>query len=168
MKRSYNLDQIGRELRVQPSMRLTEMKSRDQWTEDWQWGRISNFEYLMYLNREADRSFNDLTQYPVFPWVVKDYTSRHLDLTDPQTFRDLSKPIGALNPVRLEEFRKRYEEMKEVHDELEDAEWPMAAPPFMYGCHYSTPGYVVYYVVRKAPQLMLRLQNGRFDMPDRY
>ena len=23
----------------------------------------------------ADRSINDLTQYPVFPWVVADYTS---------------------------------------------------------------------------------------------
>lgn len=28
-------------------------------------GRISNFDYLMYLNREAGRSFKDLTQYPV-------------------------------------------------------------------------------------------------------
>ena len=33
------------------------------------------------------------------------------------------------------------------------------------GCHYSTPGYVVYYLMRSEPQLMLRLQNGRFDAP---
>lgn len=33
------------------------------------------------------------------------------------------------------------------------------------GCHYSTPGYVVYYLMRSDPQLMLRLQNGRFDAP---
>lgn len=31
-------------------------------------------------------------------------------------------------------------------------------PPFMYGCHYSTPGYVVFYLMRSDPQLMLRLQ----------
>ena len=55
---------------------------------------MSNFEYLMYLNTIADRSFNDLTQYPVFPWVVADYTSAVLDLESPDTFRDLSKPIG--------------------------------------------------------------------------
>jgi len=30
-------------------------------------------------------------QYPVFPWVIKDYSSKELDLTNPNTFRDLSK-----------------------------------------------------------------------------
>jgi factor associated with neutral sphingomyelinase activation len=35
----------------------------------WQRGEIDNFEYLMHLNSAADRSFNDLTQYPVMPWV---------------------------------------------------------------------------------------------------
>ena len=34
---------------------------------------ISNAEYLMLLNFAANRSFNDATQYPVFPWVVADY-----------------------------------------------------------------------------------------------
>ena len=33
-------------------------------------------------------------------------------------------------------------------------------PPFMYGCHYSSPGYVVFYLMRSDPQLMLRLQVG--------
>ncbi len=33
------------------------------------------------------------------------------------------------------------------------------------GCHFSTPGYVVFYLMRSQPQLMLRLQNGRFDAP---
>lgn len=49
----------------------------------------------------ADRTFNDLTQYPVFPWVVSDYSSTTLDLTNSKTFRDFTKPIGALNPERL-------------------------------------------------------------------
>ena len=26
----------------------------------------------------ADRSFNDLTQYPVFPWILADYKSEEL------------------------------------------------------------------------------------------
>jgi hypothetical protein len=37
-------------------------------------------------------------------WVVRvvtDYTSSKLKLDDPKTFRDLSKPIGALNAERL-------------------------------------------------------------------
>ena len=37
----------------------------------------------------------------------------------------------------------------------------------MYGTHYSTPGYVLFYIVRVAPEYMLCLQNGAFDAPDR-
>jgi len=109
----------------------------------------------MYLNSLADRSFNDLTQYPVFPWIIADYTSRELDLNNPATFRDLSKPIGALNPERLAALKRRYQQMPDTEQK------------FLYGTHYSTPGYVLYYLVRKAPEYMLRLQNGRFDEPDR-
>ncbi len=36
-----------------------------------------------------------------------------------------------------------------------------ADPPFLYGTHYSCPGYVMYWLVRAAPAHLLRLQNGR-------
>lgn len=39
----------------------------------------------------AGRSFCDLNQYPVFPWVLTNYESDTLDLTDPNNYRDLSK-----------------------------------------------------------------------------
>eukprot|EP00250_Pteridium_aquilinum_P011894 c20373_g1_i2 orf=431-2884(-) len=124
----------------------------------WQEGKISNYDYLIYLNLAAGRSFCDLTQWPVMPWVLSDYTSHVLDLSNPQTFRDLSKPIGALNAERLSIFKERYTQMTEE-----------GGPdhPFLYGTHYSTPGYVLYWLVRLAPAHMLRLQNGRFDAPDR-
>ena len=41
------------------------------------------------------------------------------------------------------------------------------SPKFLYGTHYSTPGYVLHYLVRVAPEYMLRLQNGNFDKADR-
>ena len=50
-------------------------------------------------------------QWPVFPWVLADYHSVTLDLNNSSSFRDLSKPIGALNPQRLESFRLRFREM---------------------------------------------------------
>jgi len=40
-------------------------------------------------------------------------------------------------------------------------------PPFLYGTHYSNPGYVMYWLVRAAPGHLLRLQSGKFDAPDR-
>jgi Beige/BEACH domain len=119
----------------------------------WRCGEMSNFDYLMYLNLASGRSFNDLSQYPVFPWVVSDFTSPSLDLSSPTTFRDLSLPIGAINPMRLANYRERYREMP--------------PPRFFYGTHYSTPAYVINYLVRAAPAAMIRLQNGRFDTPDR-
>lgn len=37
----------------------------------------------------------------------------------------------------------------------------------MYGSHYSAPGYVIGYLLRKKPEYMLKLQSGKFDKPDR-
>lgn len=61
----------------------------------------------------ADRTTHDLTQYPVFPWVICDYTSESIDLNDEKYYRDLTKPIGALNEQRLKQLQERYEEMDE-------------------------------------------------------
>ena len=68
---------------------------------------ITNYEYLMFLNTVAGRTYNDLNQYPVFPWVITNYDSQELDLSSPNNFRDLSKPIGALNHSRREYFENR-------------------------------------------------------------
>ena len=61
----------------QPLLQLEDIRE-DNMTLKWQNGLISNFDYLIYLNSAADRSFNDLTQYPVFPWVIADYVSQEL------------------------------------------------------------------------------------------
>lgn len=73
----------------------------------WQSGEISNFQYLMHLNTLAGRGYSDLTQYPVFPWILADYESKILDLSDPNTFRRLDKPMGCQTMEGEEEFKKR-------------------------------------------------------------
>ena len=131
-------------------------------TSAWQLGKISNFDYILYCNLVAGRSFNDLTQYPVFPWILQDYSSPSLDLLNPNIYRDLSRPIGALNDDRLKQYVSRYQDMINEKKFSPDID-----PPFMYGTHYSCPGYTLYWLVRSAPAHMLRLQNGKFDAPDR-
>lgn len=121
--------------------------------EGWKAGKISNFDYILALNSAAGRTFHDLSRYPVFPWVVADYTSEILDLNNPETFRDLTKPVGALNAERLEYFMSRYKSMQGDMDHA-----------FLYGTHYSAPGYVLYYLVRSMPDQMLCLQNGTWDI----
>lgn len=37
------------------------------------------------------RTYNDLNQYHVFPWVLVSYDSEELDLSTATTYRDLSK-----------------------------------------------------------------------------
>ena len=50
------------------------------------------FTELLFLSHVViGRSFCDLNQYPVFPWVLTNYESDTLDLTDSNNYRDLSK-----------------------------------------------------------------------------
>ena len=44
----------------------------------------------------SGRTYNDLNQYPVFPWVLTNYTSETLDLNDSSNYRDLSKVINVV------------------------------------------------------------------------
>lgn len=46
---------------------------------------------IVFLFVFSGRTYNDLNQYPVFPWVLTNYESEELDLTLPANFRDLSK-----------------------------------------------------------------------------
>eukprot|EP00127_Corallochytrium_limacisporum_P000779 Clim_evm65s25 gene=Clim_evmTU65s25 len=137
-----------------------ETMKRSKLTEQWVAGKISNYQYLMELNTIAGRTFNDLNQYPVFPWVIADYSSQKLDLTDPHTYRDLSKPIGALNPDRLEIFKERYHSFEDPSG---------VVPKFHYGSHYSTSAGVLHFLIRLEPftTLHINLQGGRFDYANR-
>ena len=54
----------------------------------------------MLINQYSGRSFSDINQYYVFPWVIQDYKSKKLNLKNPETFRDLRKPMGAVNPAK--------------------------------------------------------------------
>ncbi|XP_050298842.1 neurobeachin isoform X6 [Anthonomus grandis grandis] len=127
-------------------------------TQKWQRREISNFEYLMFLNTIAGRTYNDLNQYPVFPWVLTNFDSKELDLSQPNNYRDLSKPIGALNPSRRNYFEDRYSSWE--HESI---------PPFHYGTHYSTSAFVYNWLIRLEPftTMFLALQGGKFDYPNR-
>ena len=39
------------------------------------------------------------------PWIISDYTSSELNLSDINVYRDLSKPMGALNEERLQSLK---------------------------------------------------------------
>lgn len=55
---------------------------------------MSNYEYLQWLNEIAGRNYNDITQYPVLPWVYIGDSPTITKENSPNTYRDLSKNIG--------------------------------------------------------------------------
>lgn len=42
-----------------------------------------------------------------FPWILADYTSEELDLSDPRVFRDLSKPVAVVNERNAKAVREK-------------------------------------------------------------
>ncbi|XP_059572112.1 neurobeachin isoform X1 [Alligator mississippiensis] len=151
---SYGLPQARRISLATPR----QLYKSSNMTQRWQRREISNFEYLMFLNTIAGRTYNDLNQYPVFPWVLTNYESEELDLTLPGNFRDLSKPIGALNPKRAVFYAERYETWEDEQ-----------TPPYHYNTHYSTSTSTLSWLVRIEPftTFFLNANDGKFDHPDR-
>lgn len=71
------------------------VNSREQLEEAtnlWLNHKLSNFKYLMLVNKFAGRSYLDPANYPVFPWIVANYSSS----SSHDSYRDLSKTVGAL------------------------------------------------------------------------
>uniref|UniRef100_A0A8C9VPQ2 Neurobeachin n=1 Tax=Scleropages formosus TaxID=113540 RepID=A0A8C9VPQ2_SCLFO len=151
---SYGLPQARRISLATPRAALQILNM----TQRWQRREISNFEYLMFLNTIAGRTYNDLNQYPIFPWVLTNYESEELDLTLPGNFRDLSKPIGALNPKRAVFYAERYETWEDDQ-----------APPCHYTSHYSTAISTLHWLLRIEPftTFFLNANDNKFDHPDR-
>ncbi|KAG5495255.1 hypothetical protein JKF63_02310 [Porcisia hertigi] len=131
----------------------------------WATGSLSNFEYLRFLNETAGRTNRDLNQYPVFPWVLADYTSSTLDLGAPSTFRNFAYPMGAQTETRRTAVSQLFENTREVLDD----ESMGKIYPFHHGTHYSTSGGVLYFLIRVEPfTTYARLfQGGDFDLAAR-
>jgi factor associated with neutral sphingomyelinase activation len=91
-----------------------------------------------------------------------------------RSFRDLSKNVGALSAQLLakvsalasavlwERASLTRLQAKERLLDMREGE-----PRFLFGSHFSTPMYVVYFLVRIYPKFMMRFTSGTFDLPDR-
>ena len=139
-------------------------------------GEITNYEYLLYLNKLSTRTYNDLTQYPILPWLVlKNDTLYSLTNNDEPPvenniitnceegkelcyLRDLNYPVSMQNNFKREEEIIKYnEDSKTTHYS------------FHCGTHYSTSSYIFYYLMRINPfgQNLIKLQNYKQENPNR-
>ncbi|NWH17524.1 LYST regulator, partial [Grus americana] len=139
-------------------------------THLWCTGQITNFEYLTHLNKHAGRSFNDLMQYPVFPFILSDYTNETLDLNDQSVYRNLVKPIAVQSKEKEDRYVDTYKYLEEEYRKGAREDDPMPpVQPYHYGSHYSNSGTVLHFLVRLPPftKMFLAYQDQSFDIPDR-
>lgn len=158
-----------------------------QATQLWRDRIITNFDYLMFLNKAAGRSFNDLMQYPVFPFVIADYINEMLDFRDSKTFRKLSKPLPVQEKGRESFYVQQFQYLKNECQRQQQHQFMPVMAPFHYGAvivvlmmfltsvffrlgsHYSNSGTVLHFLVRLPPftQIFIQYQDKNFDIPDR-
>ena len=115
---------------------------------DFEKNEISNFQYLLLVNKFSSRTYNDCNQYLVFPLLYMDINKKYE--------RNLSKAI-CLNKKDLKEedlikFKNNFETMG-----------------YHFNSHYSTMAYILYYLMRVIPFTFsqIKLQSGHFDAPSR-
>ena len=86
--------------------------------DEWQNFKISTLEYIMWLNIYSGRSFNDLTQYPVFPWIISNYTTNELD--NENDYRNMALPIGMMELADNEKSIMRKDTFVEIYNTVKN------------------------------------------------
>jgi len=108
---------------------------------------LSNFQYLLLVNKFSTRTYNDNNQYLIFPLLYMD--------TQNKKERKLDKPI-CMNRELTDEDYLKYENNYETMG-------------YHFNIHYSTMAYINYYLMRMLPftNCQIKLQSGHFDAPSR-
>ena len=161
------LSRLGSPSTSSPARSNTTM---ERLTKRWLDGDSTNFEYLMHLNKHSGRTFNDLMQYPIFPFILSDYESSKIDLRNRNIYRVLCKPISVQDESKEKQYQENYAALEhELNQSKEKASCGSGLGPYHYGSHYSSSGIVLHFLVRLQPftEMSLSYQDGSFDLPDR-
>ena len=156
-------------------------------------GTINNYYYLLRLNYLGSRSYNDLNQYPVFPWLFFDITkidsillSEKSNIGQIETIPEIS--IGSEQDVENAETEKVESKGSKINNE--DLTEKLQIRNFLYpiamqtedkrdiyvennytphGTHYSTASYIFFYFVRNYPfgEALIQLQNYNKESANR-
>ena len=120
---------------------------KNEYSKKYVKNEITNFQYLLLVNKFSYRTYNDSNQYLVFPLLYMDINKKK--------GRDLSKAI-CLNRDLTEEDYTKYENNFETMGHH-------------FNNHYSNMAYVLYYLMRVIPftYSQIKLQSGHFDSPSR-
>jgi len=120
----------------------------------------SNFDKLMIINLFSNRSFNDLSQYPIFPMLYNELKEKEgsRDMSEPIGFQELSKESIERKQLILDSY---YYEDREEEEEDE--------PKFYFTIFPSNITYTCNYLIRVFPYsfISIEYQGDGFDDPNR-
>ena len=136
-----------------------------KWIED----EMTTYQYLLYINKFSSRSFNDVNQYPVFPWIFRETSlGSYRDKDKLPKFRDLRYPIS-VKGKSMEDEEKEEEDLEEAKCFFDASFEENRKYPSHFRLHYSTSGYLLSFLVRSSPytEEQIRFQNNQFDSPSR-
>lgn len=126
---------------------------------EWRKSRLSTYEYLLFVNKYSSRTFNDVNQYPIFPWVITKYITDEKGKKISYEKRNFKYPMaGQIEDNRIVAYNR-----------FQDDEESGLKFPSHYGTHYSTSSYVFFYLMREEPYttLLVKLQGDKQENPDR-
>ena len=141
------------------------------YTKQWENNEINNFQYLLYLNKYSGRSYNDINQYPIFPWIT--LTKSFLEDSDNDIIKNEDNP--EINKSEVIFRNMKYFMMAQTKEDRESAiasykgkdEENKYQKHFRF--HYSTGGYILFYLMRISPfmESHIKFQGNKFDNPNR-
>lgn len=130
---------------------------KQEYTKKWSTNEITTYQYLLYVNNYSGRSFNDMSQYPIFPWLF--FTPEKKDNKYIPTYRNMSYFIQSQEEEGKNKAIELYEMSKEENEKHS----------YHFRLHYSTASYVILFLFKIFPytEAQINLQSGQFDSPNR-
>ena len=129
-------------------------------TKKWENGEIDTYQYLLYINKYSGRTFNDLNQYPIFPWIF---------LGSSTVIHNKKTILRNMKYFMMTQYEKGKESAKELYkDSLKEKKNKMESA-YHFTIHYSTSAFILYYLLKISPYTEghIKFQAGVFDSPDR-
>ena len=137
-------------------------KDIKKYQEKWKKREISTYYYIIKLNQLSSRSYNDPSQYPVFPWLLNNYSDINIDIEN-QNLLDEEKLRIFKYPISLQKEELRIKAINKFDDK------DNIDPLVHLGTHYSTSSYIFYYLMRQNPYIkdLIKLQGYQQENTNR-
>jgi len=126
----------------------------------WEDGEISTYQYLLYINKFSSRSYNDISQYPIFPWIfLQSSFGSYKNENNLPKFRELAFPISIIKQEDIKQAKSFFESNYNENPKY----------PSHYRYHYSSNLNSIFYLFRVSPftEKQLHSLDNQLEQPHR-